>query len=62
MPILNRAAEMQDEIAGWRRHIHRTPELGFDLHQTADFVGAPSNIAVWPSWPQACILPGTADA
>ena len=40
MPILNRAAEMQDEIAGWRRHIHRTPELGFDLHQTADFVAA----------------------
>ena len=23
MPILNRAAEMQDEIAGWRRHIHQ---------------------------------------
>ena len=40
MPILNRAAEMQDEIAGWRRHIHRTPELGFDLYQTADFVAA----------------------
>ena len=40
MPILNRAAEMQDEIAGWRRHIHRTPELGFDLHQTAEFVAA----------------------
>src|SRR5690349_1752867 len=40
MPILNRAAEMQDEITGWRRHIHRTPELGFDLFQTADFVAA----------------------
>jgi amidohydrolase len=40
MPILNRAAEMQDEVAGWRRHIHRTPELGFDLYQTADFVAA----------------------
>ncbi|MEP9387762.1 M20 aminoacylase family protein [Mesorhizobium sp. KR9-304] len=40
MPILNRAAEMQDEVTGWRRHIHRTPELGFDLHQTADFVAA----------------------
>jgi len=40
MPILNRAAEMQDEITGWRQHIHRTPELGFDLHQTADFVAA----------------------
>ncbi len=31
---------MQDEITGWRQHIHRTPELGFDLHQTADFVAA----------------------
>jgi hippurate hydrolase len=40
MPILNRAAEMQDEIAGWRQHIHRTPELGFDLYQTAEFVAA----------------------
>jgi hippurate hydrolase len=40
MPILNRAAELQDEIADWRRHIHRTPELGFDLHRTAEFVAA----------------------
>jgi hippurate hydrolase len=38
MPILNRAAEMQDEVTGWRRHIHQTPELGFDVFKTADFV------------------------
>ncbi|MDX8441056.1 M20 aminoacylase family protein [Mesorhizobium australafricanum] len=38
MPILNRAAEMQEEVAGWRRHLHQTPELNFDVHQTADFV------------------------
>ena len=38
MPILNRAAEMQDEIAGWRRHIHSNPELGFDVVRTAAFV------------------------
>lgn len=38
MPILNRAAELQDEITGWRRHIHRTPEIAFDLHETAGFV------------------------
>jgi amidohydrolase len=38
MPILNRAAEMQDEIAAWRRQIHQTPEIGFDLHKTAAFV------------------------
>ena len=28
MPILNRAAEMQEEIAGWRRHLHQNPEIG----------------------------------
>ena len=38
MPILNRAAEMQEEVAGWRRHLHQTPELNFDVFQTADFV------------------------
>ena len=38
MPILNRAAEMQQEIAGWRRHLHQNPEILFDVHQTAAFV------------------------
>ena len=38
MPILNRVAEMQDEIAGWRRHLHSNPELIFDVLKTADFV------------------------
>ncbi len=38
MPILNRAAEMQEEIAEWRHHLHRMPELLFDVHRTAAFV------------------------
>ncbi|KQZ14736.1 amidohydrolase [Mesorhizobium sp. Root554] len=38
MPVLNRAAEMQEEIAGWRRHLHQSPELGFDVFETAAFV------------------------
>lgn len=38
MPILNRAAEMFEEVAGWRRQIHRNPELGFDLEGTAAMV------------------------
>lgn len=38
MPILNRAAELQDEVAEWRRHIHRHPELGYEEHQTSAFV------------------------
>src|SRR6187200_243288 len=40
MAILNRAAEMQEEVAGWRRHLHRHPELNFDVFRTADFVAA----------------------
>jgi hippurate hydrolase len=38
MPILNRAAELQDEIAAWRQRIHQTPELGYDVIETARFV------------------------
>ena len=38
MPILNRAAEMLDEVAGWRRTIHQNPELGYDVVETARFV------------------------
>lgn len=38
MPILNRVAEMQDEITAWRRQLHREPETGYDVHKTAAFV------------------------
>ena len=38
MPILNRAADMQDEVTGWRRHLHQNPELLFDVVRTAEFV------------------------
>ncbi len=38
MPVINRFAEMQDEIAAWRRDFHRHPELGFDTHRTARIV------------------------
>jgi len=37
MPILNRVNEMQEEIAGWRRHLHQTPELLYDVEETAAF-------------------------
>jgi amidohydrolase len=39
MPILNRAAELQDEVTGWRRHIHAHPELLFAVENTAAFIG-----------------------
>jgi amidohydrolase len=38
MPILNRAHEMQPEIAGWRQHLHASPEIGFEVAETAAFV------------------------
>lgn len=38
MPVLNRAAEMQEEVAGWRRHLHENPEILYDVHETAAFV------------------------
>ncbi len=38
MPVLNRIAGFTDEMTAWRRHLHQHPELGFDCHQTADFV------------------------
>jgi amidohydrolase len=38
MPVINRIAAMQDEIAEWRQDLHAHPELGFDLHRTAGVV------------------------
>src|SRR5690606_15658099 len=40
MPILNRAAELHDEVTGWRRHLHAAPELLYEVHGTAAFVAA----------------------
>ena len=38
MPIVNRVADLQSEIAGWRRDIHAHPELLYDVPRTAAFV------------------------
>jgi hippurate hydrolase len=40
MPIVNRVADLQAEIAGWRRDLHAHPELMYDVHRTAGFVAA----------------------
>ena len=40
MAVINRVAEFEPEIRGWRRHLHTIPELDFDLFETADFVSA----------------------
>ena len=38
MPIKNRFAEMQPDIAAWRRDFHAHPELGYDLPRTSGIV------------------------
>jgi hippurate hydrolase len=38
MPIHNRIADFGPEMTAWRRHLHRNPEIGFQCHETADFV------------------------
>ena len=38
-------APQQDELAGWRHHIHRHPELAFAEHKTSDLVAA--KLAQW---------------
>ena len=38
MPMINRIAEFQDDMARWRRDIHAHPELGFEEKRTADVV------------------------
>ena len=38
MPIVNRAAGMQEEIAAWRRDFHAHPEVLYEVHRTAGIV------------------------
>ena len=35
MPIVNRIADLHDEITAWRRDIHAHPELQYDVQRTA---------------------------
>lgn len=35
MPIVNRMAELHDEITKWRREYHSNPELLYDVYETA---------------------------
>jgi metal-dependent amidase/aminoacylase/carboxypeptidase family protein len=38
MPIRNRFAELLPEIVEWRQHLHRNPEILYEVHETAAFV------------------------
>jgi amidohydrolase len=35
MPIVNRIADLHDDITAWRRDLHAHPELQYDVHRTA---------------------------
>ena len=38
MPVVNRVADLQPDIAAWRQDIHANPELLYDVHRTAGLV------------------------
>ncbi|EBA09780.1 M20 aminoacylase family protein [Sagittula stellata] len=38
MAIVNSISALEEEMTGWRRHLHRTPELGLDCFKTAAFI------------------------
>ncbi|MCB1342934.1 MAG: amidohydrolase, partial [Pseudooceanicola sp.] len=38
MPVKNRLAELQPEIAAWRQDIHAHPEILFETHRTSALV------------------------
>ena len=38
MSLINRAHEMQQQVAEWRRHLHENPELLYDVHETSRYV------------------------
>src|ERR1700730_16027807 len=38
MPIINRVADLHDEVTAWRRDIHEHPEILYEVHRTAGVV------------------------
>jgi len=40
MPVINRVADLQQEITAWRRDLHENPELQYDVHRTAGVVAS----------------------
>jgi amidohydrolase len=38
MPVINRIADLKDEVTAWRRDFHEHPELQYDVHRTAGIV------------------------
>lgn len=38
MDVVKKVKEIEDQIIGWRRDLHRIPEIGFDLPKTTAYV------------------------
>jgi hippurate hydrolase len=38
MPIINRVADLHEEITAWRRDLHENPEILYEVHRTAGLV------------------------
>ena len=38
MPVINRVADLADEVTAWRRDLHAHPELLYEVHRTAGIV------------------------
>ena len=38
MPVIDRIADLSEEITAWRHDLHAHPELQYDVHRTAGFV------------------------
>ena len=38
MAVINRIADFDEDMKGWRRWLHQNPEFGLECHQTAAFV------------------------
>lgn len=40
MAVVDAITARHDELVHWRRHLHAHPEIGFEEHETSDFVAA----------------------
>ena len=38
MPVINRVAELKQQVAAWRHDFHENPELLYEVHRTAEKV------------------------
>jgi len=58
MPIVNRVADLHDEITAWRRDLHAHPELLYDVHRTAAAVAEKLKALAATRWLAALAAPG----